>query len=119
MADLGSGPQTFTLRNSGNEALEVGTARVGAGLVIGADACSRRAVAPGAAYTLTVPARATGLAHGRARARGGEPPRLPRRRPRQRLARTGTDSDPFPAFSFAESPLARLNGTAATTSARR
>ena len=53
VADLGAGPQNFTLRNSGNETLEVGTAKVGAGFAIGADACSRKAVAPGAACTLT------------------------------------------------------------------
>jgi hypothetical protein len=53
-ADLTAGPQTFSVRNTGNEALEVLTAKVGAGFAIGADACSRRTVAPGAACTLTV-----------------------------------------------------------------
>jgi hypothetical protein len=103
-ADLTAGPQTFTLRNSGNEALKVGVAKVGAGFAIGADACSRRSVAPGATCSLTVTRtgdagwRTATLELGSAVARVTG------------WLGMGTDSDPFPAFSFAEAPLARLNG---------
>jgi hypothetical protein len=106
VADLTSGPQTFTLRNSGNEALKVGVARVGAGFAIGADGCSRKAVAPGATCTLTVTRtgdtgwRTATLEVGTAaiaRVDGW-------------LGTGGTDSDPFGPFAFAEVPVARLNG---------
>ena len=53
-ADLTAGAETFTLRNSGNEPLQIGTASVGEGFAVSADACSGKAVAPGATCALTV-----------------------------------------------------------------
>jgi hypothetical protein len=110
-ADLSGGPATFTLRNSGNEALQVGAAQVGQDFAIDADACSGKAVAPGATCTLAV--RRLGGAGWRsgslvlpAANLVGSPVVA---RVSGRLG-TGTDSDPFPPFSFAGLPLARLNG---------
>ena len=70
----GRGRQTFTLRNSGNEALAGRhAARIPApGFAMAPDACSRTAVAPGATCTLAVAPSAgyAGLAHGAARVAG-------------------------------------------------
>jgi hypothetical protein len=112
VADVGGGPAAFTLRNSGNEPLRVGTASVGDGFAISDDACSGKAVAPGATCTLAV-ARVGAAGWRSARLSvpvtnlEGSPVVA---RVSGRLGVAGTDSDPFGAFSFAAQPLARLSG---------
>jgi hypothetical protein len=55
VADASDGQVTFALRNPGNEALRLGTARlVGAGFAVVSDACSRATVAPSATCTVGV-----------------------------------------------------------------
>lgn len=111
VASIGGEPVTFTLRNSGNEALKVGTARLGAGFELVADGCSGASVAPGAGCTVGVALGAgepgwrtarlelpvAGLADVVARVDG-------------RVGRGGLDADPFAPFAFASLPLARLVG---------
>lgn len=110
-ADVAAG-ETFTLRNTGNEALTVGAAGFSApGFVVSDDRCSGRTVAAGASCTLTV-----GLAGGDAGWRtarlelpvAGLAPVLAR--VSGRVGVGGLDADPFGPFLLTEQPLARLVG---------
>jgi hypothetical protein len=110
-ADVAAG-ETFTVRNTGNEALTLGTASFSApGFVISADGCSGQTVAAGASCALTAGLAAdapgwrtarlelpvTGLAPVLARVSG-------------RLGTGGLDADPFGPFLLTQQPLARLVG---------
>ncbi|HEY6891935.1 MAG TPA: choice-of-anchor D domain-containing protein, partial [Solirubrobacter sp.] len=115
-ADVSDGQATFTLRNPGNEAMRVGTARVvGAGFAVVADGCSRVTVAPADACTVGVRFASGELGWRSARLElpvanlPGSPvvARVTGRGP----GLGGVDGDPFGApFALEEQPLARLVG---------
>lgn len=110
-ADVAAG-QTFTVRNTGNEALVLGAAAFSsAGFVASADSCSGQSVAPGASCALTVALTAGDPGWRTARLElpvaGGAPVRA---RVSGRIGVGGLDANPFAAVALAQQPLARLAG---------
>lgn len=111
-ADVAGG-QTFTVRNTGNEGLVLGTARFSvAGFAASADGCSGRTVAPGASCTLTVGLTAGDPGWRTAQLQlpvaGGSAAVVAR--VSGRVGFGGLDADPYGTFALARQPLARLAG---------
>lgn len=111
-ADVAGG-QTFTVRNTGNEGLVLGTARFSAaGFAVSADGCSDRTVAPGASCTLTAALTAGDPGWRTAQLElpvaGSSAPVLAR--VSGRVGFGGLDADPYGTFALSRQPLARLAG---------
>ncbi|MDA0180718.1 choice-of-anchor D domain-containing protein [Solirubrobacter phytolaccae] len=110
-ADVAGG-ETFTVRNTGNEALVLGAAKFSAaGFVASADGCSGQTVAPGGSCALTVALTAGDPGWRTARLELPVPGLAPvLARVSGRVGIGGLDADPFGPFVLAQQPVARLVG---------